>query len=348
MDLQGNIENFKLPDILQLLSQGRKSGTLGIQHDEDIVMVYFRNGAIVYSYGPRKTNHLGQILKERGRVSASQLAAAVTRQNSEGGDRRLGQILMEMGVVDRADIIEVVREQVEELLFSLMSWESGSFKFYENQFPTDEEVTVDLSTENVILEGLRRLDEMNHLRDTLPRMDGPLLIAQAAAGHGINIELSPEEWNLLALIDGRRTIADIVEISNLSEIETLKKLAALKLAGLISESESAPEKTETASGDVVTQSSTQLTAMMQRLTTLLEDYLTAGSGAGGAGGAVPSMRTINGAPLSSIIAESVVEIESESTSEQTNTVDESAQSAAADQQPEAEGPEERLWNEFTR
>ncbi len=263
--LQGNIERFKLPEIFQLLSYGRKSGTLAIQRESDIVMVYFRDGSIIYGYGPRQTYHIGQLLKERGRISATQLAMAVAVQNDGQSNKRLGQILMDLKVVDRADVIEVVRSQVEELLYSLMSWERGAFKFYESQFPTEEEITVDISTENVILEGLRRLDEMNHLRDTLPDVDAALALSQATDGRAVDVALSPEEWNILALIDGRRTIRDIVEISNLSEVDTLKKLAALKLAGLVNTSE---VRLQQADGK-----DDRLAQMMTRLAGLMEGYL---------------------------------------------------------------------------
>jgi hypothetical protein len=73
LDLQGNIERFTLPEIFQLVAAGRKSGTLGIQKDDSIVMVYFQEGDIIYAYGPRQTFHLGQLLKERGTISDEQL-----------------------------------------------------------------------------------------------------------------------------------------------------------------------------------------------------------------------------------------------------------------------------------
>lgn len=268
MDLQGNIERFKLPEILQLLSMGRKSGTLGIQREGDIVMVYFKDGMVNYGYGPRQTMHLGQLLREREKISAETLAIAVETQEKTENSRRLGEILIEMNAVDRADIIEVVTEQVKELMYSLMSWDNGNFKFYENKYPTEEEITVELSTENIILEGLRRLDEMNHLRDSLPSLDTIFAISQAATNHPMDINLNSEEWNIMALVNGRRSIRDVIEISNLSEVDTLKKMAALKLAGLVSEIE-----IEETTSESVVQEDNKLEKKMTRLTTLLEEYL---------------------------------------------------------------------------
>jgi len=263
LDLQGNIERFTLPEIFQLVSAGRKTGTLGIQRDDDIVMVYFKNGSVIYGYGPRKTYHVGRMLVENGRISSEQLDEAIAAQVSQmGSGKRLGQILIEKRYIDRADLELVIRHQVEELIYSLMSWERGSFKFYENQFPTEEEITVNLSTENVVLEGLRRLDEMTRLKDYLPEFETTYTLSPSEPGQKRDITMEPEEWNILALVDGHRDINSIVAASPSEPIETLKRLASLQLAGLI-----CPSRRLTSDGD-------KLAAMVDRLSQLIEDYLT--------------------------------------------------------------------------
>ncbi len=263
LDLQGNIERFTLPEIFQLISTSRKTGTLGIQRGDDIVMVYFKNGGVVYGYGPRKTFHVGRMLVERDRLSPEQLDDAIAEQSRQvSTGKRLGQILVEKKYVDRADIEEVVRKQVEELIYSLMAWDQGSFKFYENQFPTEEEITVNISTENVVLEGLRRLDEISRLRDYLPDFSTVYSLSPSVAGQKRDITLEPDEWNVLSLIDGHREINDIVEASDLESIETLKCLASLQLAGLITPVEKSQTRND------------RLESMVDRLGQLIEDYLT--------------------------------------------------------------------------
>jgi len=262
LDLQGNIERFTLPEILQLISSGRKTGTLGVQRDDDIVMVYFKNGQVIYGYGPNKTYHIGRMLVEKGRITPQQLDESIALQagQREGG-KRLGQILIEKRYIDRADLEEVVRKQVEELIYSLMTWDRGSFKFYENQFPTEEEITVTLSTENIVLEGLRRVDEMARLKDYLPDFATVFRLASSEPGQKRDLHLEPEEWNVLALVDGRRNINDIVAASSLESILTLKHLATLQLAGLIRLS------------DKPVSDGPGLEAMVDRLGRLIEDYL---------------------------------------------------------------------------
>lgn len=263
LDLQGNIERFTLPEIFQLVSSGRKTGTLGIQRDDDIVMVYFKNGSVIYSYGPRKTYHLGRMLVEKGRITPEQLDEAINEQaHQQAAGKRLGQILIDKNYIDRVDLEEVIRRQVEELIYSLMSWERGSFKFYENQFPTEEEIVVNLSTENIVLEGMRRLDEMTRLKDYLPDFSVVYTLAPSEPDQKRDIAMEPEEWNILALVDGHRDINEVVNASPLESIETLKKMASLHLAGLIRPAEKRGGNSD------------RLEKMVEHLSQLIEDYLT--------------------------------------------------------------------------
>ncbi|MEA2030303.1 MAG: DUF4388 domain-containing protein [candidate division Zixibacteria bacterium] len=263
LDLQGSIERFTLPEILQLIASSRKSGTLGIQKDDSIVMVYFKKGEVIYGYGPRETFHLGQLLKERKVLNSDQLDEAIKIQAKSENSKRLGEILISQRFIDRADLELVVKKQVEELLYSLLSWQTGSFKFYENQYPTDEEIQVRLSVENIILEGLRRLDEMNMAKETLPNMDAVYTISATQAGRSREINMRAAEWNIMALVDGHRSLEQICKLSPAPHDETIAMLAQLSLAGIITKTDRKPAE-----------SSVNLEKMVNRLANLFEDYIT--------------------------------------------------------------------------
>lgn len=261
--LQGNIERFTLPEIFQLLAMGRKSGTLGIQREDSIVMVYFKEGSIIYGYGPRQTYHLGQLLKDRGVLTAEQLEQAIRVQSHDDNTHRLGAILISRGFIDRSDLESAVRQQVDELLYSLLSWENGSFKFYENQYPTDEEITVQVSVENVILEGLRRLDERNMAREALGDGNVVYTLATTEAQRMRDVALRGAEWNVMTLVNGYRTVSDIVAASPMGHDETLRVMAQLKLAGMIAPAEVTPLPP-----------TSDIDGQINRLARLFEDYLT--------------------------------------------------------------------------
>jgi hypothetical protein len=262
MDLQGNLENFGLPEIFQLLSGAQKTGTLGIQKNEEVAMVYFRSGQVFYAYGPRRMTRLGDLLVKSGRLTAEQLETAVEEQRTDQGHRRLGEILLAKQWLSHDDLETAVRHQVEEVIYETLRWGSGKFKFYENQFPTDEEITITISTENLILEGVRRLDEMDRIKSSLPPFEAVLRLAPAEDGRKKDIALQAAEWNVLALIDGTRNIYEILEATGADRLTTLRTLVGLHKAGLVTQSETRREQT-----------SDRLVELGEHLTHLVESYL---------------------------------------------------------------------------
>ncbi|MEE8577178.1 MAG: DUF4388 domain-containing protein [candidate division Zixibacteria bacterium] len=273
LDLQGSIEKFTLPEIFQLIAASRKSGTLGVQRDESIVMVYFQTGDIIYGYGPRQTFHLGQLLKDRGKLTSEQLEEAVSQQSRSDNSKRLGEILVSRRFIDRAELESIVREQIEQLLYSLLSWQSGSFKFYEEQFPTDEEIKVNLSVENVILEGLRRLDEMNMIRDAIPDFEMIYTISASQKGRTRAVSLEANEWNVMALVNSGRSVNQICDLLPGSMENSLKTLAKLKLAGIITPTGRKENRDSK-------EQSPELDQMVNRLAGLFENYLSSRNSSG--------------------------------------------------------------------
>lgn len=264
MDLQGSIEKFTLPEIFQLIATGRKTGTLAVQQDDNIVMVYFKEGNVFYAYGPQQTYHIGQLLKELKILTAEQLEEAVRIQSESENSRRLGEILISRQFIEKGDLETVVKTQIEELLYSLLGWQDGSFKFYENQHPTEEEIKVRVSIENVILEGLRRLDEKNMAQETLPDLDAVFGIASSEGNRTKDVNMRATEWNVMSLVDGHRSVREICEISQLGFDESMIRLARLKLAGIIKKSEAKPTPTTTGA---------PLDHMVERLANMFENYL---------------------------------------------------------------------------
>ena len=240
MDLQGNLENFGLPEIFQLLTSGQKTGTLGIQKGDEVAMVYFRGGQVFYAYGPRKMTRLGDLLVKQGRITPDQLVTALAEKNDTQGHRRLGEILLSKQWLSHDDLEAAVQHQVEEVIYETLRWEDGLFKFYEEQFPTDEEITIKISTDNLILEGVRRLDEMSRIKSGLPAFEEIIRLAPSEDGRKRDIALAAGEWNVLTLVDGTRNIYEILEASDTDRLLTLRTLAGLHSAGLVAEAGTQP------------------------------------------------------------------------------------------------------------
>ncbi|MBI4715212.1 MAG: DUF4388 domain-containing protein, partial [Nitrospirae bacterium] len=131
MALQGNITDFGLADILQLIGLQKKTGILEIQKDVDTAMIFFEEGQILYANSSKKgdTEKIGQILLKNGRIQESQLQEALQEQSASGGRSRIGQILESLGYADRESIREALQCQVKEILFHIFRWAEGTYRF---------------------------------------------------------------------------------------------------------------------------------------------------------------------------------------------------------------------------
>ncbi len=232
MDLQGNIERFGLPEIFQFLASNRKTGTLALQTGKTTAAIYLKEGIVIYAFCSPNKNRIGEIAERSGKITRNQLDEALKIQKKT--HRRLGEILVELEIIERSEMEELVKFQVKETIYSLLAWEEGIFKFYENRFPTEEKITVSLSAENIILEGVRRIDELSRIKITLPPLNSVLVLETASDRRRRDIMLEADEWNILASIDGYTTINEILEKVAIGRLEALKIIKGLILAGLVS------------------------------------------------------------------------------------------------------------------
>lgn len=237
MDLQGKIEKFNVPEIFQLISSGRRTGTLGIARNDRATMFYFDEGKITHAYSPNGDDHLGKKLIMKGLIDDKTLNDSLIEQKNNLGQKRLGRILIESRKIDEGQLETALTEQISNIVYKVMDWDSGVFKFYDSKFPTEEEKPLSLSTESLILEGAKRADELNHLKQRLPDFSTALKLKQSSKLEDIELKLSRAEWNVLALCDGRHTIESIVNISGGNLAALLKALVKLKELDLIEQAD---------------------------------------------------------------------------------------------------------------
>jgi hypothetical protein len=266
MDLQGKIEKFNVPEIFQLISTGRRTGTLGINRDEQAVMVYFRDGQIIYAYSPNRRNRLGDRLVAQGIIEPKTLELTLQIQKESGGSKRLGAILVERQFIKKDALEYVLKEQISDTVYRLMTWDRGVFKFYDGKFATIEDVTLALSTENLILEGARRADEMNRLKAKLPEFSTRLQMKPVLADQQIDLKLSSADWNTLSLCDSRRTIGRILSDSGGDPVATLKSIIRLMATSLI-------EPVDSSESDIPETEITSLEEKIDKLSAVLGKFL---------------------------------------------------------------------------
>jgi len=153
MAVEGTLDVFSVPEVLQLIAQQQKTGILTIQGQQDIIAVSFLEGRIVAADALNQTQEegLSQILVSERLLTTAEAARAVAEHQAAGG--RLLDLLVERRYVDRRDLLQALRVQTGRLLQQLLRWNKGEFKFYGGDEVSYEEGFVPISVEEVIVRG---------------------------------------------------------------------------------------------------------------------------------------------------------------------------------------------------
>src|SRR4051794_6186522 len=233
MALVGNLRDFGLADFLYLVDRGYKTGRLVLQRPNEQAFLYFQNGKLVYASTNQHEERLGDLLLKAGRISPDQRNAAMRLQQTTQMHKPLGLILVEQGYINREGIIRTVRSQIEETVYRLFAWTEGDFRFEPDVAPPRESVTIPLSIENVIMEGVRRIDEWSRIHDRIPTLNVIVRFAEQPTERAKGVNLTPDEWRVFARINGTDNIAAVVRLTQLSEFEVCRIVYGFIQAGLV-------------------------------------------------------------------------------------------------------------------
>jgi tetratricopeptide (TPR) repeat protein len=151
-------------------------------------------------------------------------------QQSNAPDRRVGELLVASGVIAREDLTRYVRLQIEEAIYHLFTWVRGSFFFEVDARAEDADILVSINPEMLLLEAARRVDEWSLIEKKIPSLD-LLFDLEADRLEAAGLELTPEQQQLVPLLDGTRTVAELSDASGLGEFDTGKALYGLVQAG---------------------------------------------------------------------------------------------------------------------
>jgi len=231
MAIKGSLREASLTDVLQLLALGQKSGCLTVTDRTNLGYIYFDKGRIIYASLVNRLDRLGDILLKSGRISTEQLQAGIDLQ-SRYRERRLGEILVTSGAISQGDLEHFVRMQIEEAVYYLFTWTRGTFTFESDVRPAEQEITVSVNPESLLLEGARRVDEWSLIEKKIPSMDLVFAVHRERL-ESSDVRLTPEQRHLVPLIDGVRDVTRLVEDSGMVEFDVGKALYGLITAGFV-------------------------------------------------------------------------------------------------------------------
>ncbi len=244
MAIEGPLRELGIHDVFQLLDLSRKTGMLCVSSKlrEDEGVVYFDDGSVVHASIRSKSVPIELVLLEAGRITQADLDHAhAAGDAADGGERRGRTIvdsLVRVGALTQRELERQLRLQIESVVFELMSWREGFFSFEErsrDELPRDTRIAV--STESLLMEGARRIDEWSRIADVVPNLDvvpelAPVGDDRGGEG-GPTLDLLPHEWQVLTMIDGDRDLRAIAALLGRDEFETAKIAYGLATTGVV-------------------------------------------------------------------------------------------------------------------
>ena len=182
MSLVGRLEDLALSDIFQIISLSKKTGTLILKSKAGAAVVVFKNGQIVQAATDNLRDTLGNILISRSMITEDDLSRALETQKGLKGGKRLGQILVESGSLSQEALEDTIREQIENMVYSLLAWEDGFFNFDLGDVAPSDKIEVvtqefllkaGINPEYLLMESARVMDERKRDEGAKPKPRPP-------------------------------------------------------------------------------------------------------------------------------------------------------------------------------
>jgi hypothetical protein len=232
MALKGNLKDFSLTQLLNVINLARKTGALTLNGPQGSAIIYFKEGRLVCAARDGQDMALATMLLRMGKITEEQSRAIMSRSDATS-DKELGLLLVNAGYITQKDVLLSTRKHVLDLVYPLFTWQEGLFRFEPNQLPNADKITTPIDLENVILEGSRRLREWEMLQDEIPDLGVALRFVKRPDTNLRKISLSPEEWRVISFIDPRNSLKQIAKQIGVSDLEMRKIVYGLLSAGLV-------------------------------------------------------------------------------------------------------------------
>jgi hypothetical protein len=220
--LAGDLGDIQPSDLLNFLHQGRRTGVLFARSDGVERAIVFLEGNIAWASSTSPAEGLGELVSRMGLGDGSRIRAELGQQ----GDRRyraVAELLVERGILTADEMRRGLHHQVVEIFLGLLVARSGSFIFVRGVDRRALPAALSLDTQVMLLDGLRRLDEMERYRTLVPNLD----VTPRPTGKKLDGQVTAEARRVLALTDGIRTVAQLALSTTLGEFEATKAVYAL-------------------------------------------------------------------------------------------------------------------------
>jgi hypothetical protein len=219
----GDLAAFPIADFIAFVHQARLSGVLTVSSAGTERAIAFEDGEVRSAQSSAPGERVGEVAVRLGYATEAQVADAT------GSGRPIGKVLVDGGTLKPNDLYKCLHEQVVSVFHGLLLSKSGTFALVDEDPAERVAAPLSVSTQSLLMDGIRRIDELSLFQARIPG-SGAFLRRRDPARP---MTLRPTENALLALVDGRRTVAEIATGAHLNEFDATKILFHLAEAGYV-------------------------------------------------------------------------------------------------------------------
>ncbi len=232
LPFKGTLQDVSFPSLLVYLNTWGRTGTLTVSFGVVCKKVFLKEGEAVFASSNSNDDWLGVSLVKAGKISLQQFEFSTEVMKKSG--KRHGAVLVELGYITPKELFWAVKYQVREIIYSLFEYDRAEYEFVEGRIP-EEVITLKMSMGSLIYEGVSRIDNLIRIKEEIPPVwtvlqlnDDPMRLFQS-------VQFSPKDKKILSLVDGQRTIKQVIEDSWFNSFEAMKIIYVFWTIGILTE-----------------------------------------------------------------------------------------------------------------
>jgi hypothetical protein len=232
MALKGNLRDFSVTQLLNLVNVAHKTGTLIVERSQEQVFVAFREGKLAFARDGVEAASLIMVLYHAKKLNAAQVRA-INERTAGMNDKELGLLLINSNYISQQEILSSLHAYYLNMVNRLFTWSEGLFRFDSELLPPTDKITVRINLENLIIDGTRKMREWEQLQGEIPSLEMGLKFSDRPGVNLKALNLSVDEWKVISFVNPKNTIRQIAKATNKNDLEIRRIVYSFIQAGLV-------------------------------------------------------------------------------------------------------------------